>query len=598
MPHALRTLVPAALASLAVAVPATAAPIRIGVDPYTGSTSGQHATAVEPDSFSWGSKIVTAFQVGRFEEGGGANVGWATSADAGKTWKHGVMPGLTTVAGGTHERVTDASVAYDARHSTWLAISDPLGPPPAVRGEAILVNRSADGFSWSKPVVVTNAVGSQDFDKTWVTCDNTPTSPFYGNCYAEFDDIGADGLVLMSTSSDGGKTWGAPKHTPNNATGLAGLPVVQPNGKVVVPYLSADETQLLAFRSIDGGATWDVPSLVSNIVHHGVPGQMRSGPLPSVDTDKDGRIYAAWEDCRFRASCAANDIVISSSTDGIAWSPKPARVPLATVTSDQESFIPGLAVRHASSGDTAHLALAYHYMPSTFCEFDTCQVHVGFSESHDRGATWTTPVDLSGAMKPIWMAATSEGFMTGDYISTSFAGGSPHPVFALARCPVNGRFDEAIYAANPPFGKGGPNCGPPPRARVLTNLDANPFRFAAKDSGPSIVNKGGTLVTYNSSAAGRTRFRIRRSEQRQGSVCGPPVNGKPRTCRVWIRVPGEFFRNDVKGANSFHFSGRLDGKKLRPALYRLGALPKDPNRPPAKTAYTQFRIVSSSRTAW
>jgi hypothetical protein len=34
--------------------------------------------------------------------------------------------------------------------------------------------------------------------------------------------------------------------------------------------------------------------------------------------------------------------------------------------------------------------------------------------------------------------------MVGDYISTSFSGGTPHPVFAVANAPSGGTFDEAI----------------------------------------------------------------------------------------------------------------------------------------------------------
>jgi hypothetical protein len=322
---------------------------------------------------------------------------------------------------------------------------------------------------------------------------------------------------------------------------------------------------------------------------------MRASPLPSVDVDNNGRIYVAWEDCRFRPSCKANDIVISTSDDGASWSNEPQRVPLGPAGGDQEDFVPGLAVGPGTGGSTARLALAYHYMPSNFCEFDTCQVHVGITQSFDQGASWSAPVDLTGGMKPVWMANTNDGYMTGDYISTSFAGGTPHPVFALARCPANGKLDQAIYAASPPFGKGAANCPPPLPARTLSNLAANPFEFRARSTGPSMVARGGTVVSYRASAAGRTRFRIRRSEQRTGSVCGPPVNGKPRTCRVWVRVPGEFFHKDVAGANSFHFSGWIGGQKLKPALYRFGALPKDGNRPPAKTAYTRFRISAPSR---
>ena len=39
--------------------------------------------------------------------------------------------------------------------------------------------------------------------------------------------------------------------------------------------------------------------------------------------------------------------------------------------------------------------------------------------------------------------------MLGDYISTSFASGTPVAVLALASRPAAGRLDEAIYAAAP-----------------------------------------------------------------------------------------------------------------------------------------------------
>ena len=49
------------------------------------------------------------------------------------------------------------------------------------------------------------------YDKNWTTCDNTSTSPYYGNCYAEWDQAYGSGDVLMSRSHDGGLIWaGAP----------------------------------------------------------------------------------------------------------------------------------------------------------------------------------------------------------------------------------------------------------------------------------------------------------------------------------------------------------------------------------------------------
>ena len=47
--------------------------VQISSDPYTNTTS-QHRTEVEPDTFASGKTIVSAFQVGRFFDGGSSNI--------------------------------------------------------------------------------------------------------------------------------------------------------------------------------------------------------------------------------------------------------------------------------------------------------------------------------------------------------------------------------------------------------------------------------------------------------------------------------------------------------------------------------------------
>src|SRR5947208_4605077 len=72
---------------------------RLSTDTFTNASS-QHATEVEPDTFAFGSTIVSAFQVGRIFSGGGADIGFATSTDGGTTWTGGLLPGITTFQGG------------------------------------------------------------------------------------------------------------------------------------------------------------------------------------------------------------------------------------------------------------------------------------------------------------------------------------------------------------------------------------------------------------------------------------------------------------------------------------------------------------------
>lgn len=246
-----------------------------------------------------------------------------------------------------------------------------------------------------------------------------------------------------------GLTWSSPVPVQSNTKGIGGQPVVQHDGRVVVPIdgFNGHRFTLLSFISTDGGASWSNPSLVAKVAYHTPAGGIRAGiPLPSAEVDASGRVYVAWPDCRFEAGCAANDIVLSTSTDGVSWSPV-SRVPADEVGTGVDHFIPGLGVNPATSGASAHLGLAYYLYPDANCTAATCQLDVGFISSADGGATWSASVQLAGPMSLSWLAPTSQGMMVGDYISTSFSGGVAYPTFAVASAPTNGVFDEATFTA-------------------------------------------------------------------------------------------------------------------------------------------------------
>jgi hypothetical protein len=433
----------------AVVVTATASanvPLtQVNADPYTNTTS-QHATEVEPDTFAHHGTVVAAFQVGRFFNGGASDIGVVRSGDGGATWDAPGFLHLTFNSGDStspYERVSDPSVAYDAAHGVWLVSSIPLLPSTAV--PTVFVNRSTDdGLTWGPAISLPPPVAhSADLDKNWTACDNHASSPFYGHCYTELDNFGDGDRELMSTSTDGGLTWSTPIQTAGHDKGLGGQPVVQPSGRVIVPFESLNGT-ISSFYSDDGGASWVKAVKVAGIRFHGVAGNLRTSPLPSAEIAADGRVFVAWEDCRFRKKCASNDIVFSTSTDGVNWSGV-ARVPIDDVNSGADHFIPGLAVDPTGSGSSTKLALTYYFYPDATCA-GGCQLDVGYISSPDAGAHWGAPTQLAGPMTLDQIAQTSQGPMVGDYISTSFSGGLATTVFAVGKPTTTSAFDEAMYA--------------------------------------------------------------------------------------------------------------------------------------------------------
>ena len=437
---------------------------ELSTDTFTNPGS-QHATEVEASAAASGSTIVSAFQVGRIFNGGASDIGFATSTNAGSTWINGFLPGLTIYEQGTFDAASDPVVAFDAAHSTWLISSLALG-----NADHIVVSRSPDGVTWGDPITVSS---THDSDKNWIACDNTPASPYFGHCYTQWDDPSAQDLIWMSTSTDGGLTWAPARNTTDLAAGIGGQPVVQPNGTVVVPIEITTGAQVLAFTSTNGGNSWSASTTISSITDHLVAGNLRTSALPSAAVDAAGTVYAIWQDCRFRTGCSSNDLVMSTSTDGATWT-TPVRIPIDSLTSTVDHFIPGLAVETATSGSTAHLALTYYYYSSANCGASTCALYTGFISSPDGGNTWTAPQTLAGPMSLPWLPNTFAGLMVGDYVATAYSGGKAFAIFAAAQTNSGALFDEPIYTTTS-------GLTAAQNAAVFTSATEQPVRNAHSD---------------------------------------------------------------------------------------------------------------------
>ncbi|HEY6769493.1 MAG TPA: sialidase family protein [Candidatus Sulfotelmatobacter sp.] len=439
--HALLLCLFAVFGLVAQSASAQNSTVRISMDNLTNSDS-VHKTEVEPDSFAWGSTIVSAFHVARRPGSigwGSGDVGYSTSTDAGKTWKYGDLPGLTVnYKGGTYGAAADPSVAYDAKHGEWLISTLPLAGLSCCNSIGdVAVSRSTNALTWGNPIIIDK---THLDDKNWTVCDNTATSPFYGNCYTEWDQAFGSGDVLMSVSADGGLTWGAGLASSDHAGGLGGEPVVQPNGTVIVPFEGGG---IDVFSSTNGGKSWGKSKAIAGITSHTVAGGMRNPNLPSASIDGAGNVYVIWSDCRFRTGCSSNDIVMSTSANGTTWSAV-ARVPIDPTTSTVDHFIAGIGVDPATSGTGAHITIVYYYYPTAKCTASTCQLDVGFTTSTDGGATWTAGAKLAGPMKLAWLPVSDNGPMVADYIGVSYVNGNPFGVFAVAKANTGTTYSEAI----------------------------------------------------------------------------------------------------------------------------------------------------------
>jgi hypothetical protein len=417
----------------------------------------EHQTELETDTFSWGTTIVSAFQVGRDNPTYGAQaIGWATSTDRGVTWKSGILPGLTASSpvhpNATYPVVVNQSVAYSAKAATWLIPTVTyVASGTGFTEKALMVSRSTDGITWKDAItaVPTNV------DKAWGVCDNTTTSPFYGNCYVAYSQLNSSGKLAFVTSKDGGLTWSAPVLTAASVTGYNTNPTVEPNGTLVV--VATDYTlnglngsKLFSVVSTDGGKTFGALKPIATIQYHTPAGGVRALNKPSVDVDASGVVYAAWGDCRFEAACATNDIVYATSSDGVTWS-APIRVASDPIGSNVDHFIPGFAVKPGTSGSTAQLSVVYYTYKNATCTASTCLLDAAYTTSLNGGATWSSPYKLNTTSMPLaWLAAGNRGPMVGDYESVSFIGNRAIVVYPVATAPTNGTYHEGEYATRFP----------------------------------------------------------------------------------------------------------------------------------------------------
>jgi hypothetical protein len=277
------------------------------------------------------------------------------SEDAGRTWRaaEGVAPANYKISG-------DVSVAFDNQGHAFICYIafDKLGTfnywAHGATRNGVFVRRSLDGGkTWEAnhvPVAEQPTQPEIPFeDKPYIVAD-TSKSRYAGNLYVGWTRWRiADSQMVISRSTDDGKTWSAPMEIDRHpglprddngaAEGFDGA--VGPDGRLYAIWSQGDDIMFTLSR--DGGKTF---SRARAIIHtapimFAVQTLERANGFPQIAMDpRSQKLYLTWSDYRN----GDLDIFCATSTDGgKKWS-EPVRVNNDPVHDGADQFFQWLAV--------------------------------------------------------------------------------------------------------------------------------------------------------------------------------------------------------------------------------------------------------------
>ena len=313
-----------------------------------------------------------------------SSAGFYRSADGGATWSAGIIPGLVradTAAPGPYEAAGDPAVAAGPNGTFWHA---DIAFDRTDAANAIAVSRSADGGkTWSTHFVVQTSAtaGKRIFnDKDWVAAD--PTDSTGNTAYVAWNlDKNRSSAIVISKTTDGGRTWSVPKKVSNVfTTDISATVVVGNDGTVYVTFEATTSSgDAVAFAvSHNGGTTFKTKLIAPiNDIPSPLPGAtFRDNSFPALAID-GSTLHVAWSNWN---GTDADVVYMRSANGGTTWS-----APTAIGGGPGDQFFPWIAARNGTvyaswfnraSGDTYTIAGA---------------------ASTNSGATWSAPVTLSTA---------------------------------------------------------------------------------------------------------------------------------------------------------------------------------------------------------
>jgi hypothetical protein len=215
---------PAAWLARAADAAAIAALSEVALDPRVGSNLrlGDDPSTLPPNlraqaephiarSQASSNFLVATFQEGRFTTSGAVDCGYSVTTDGGLSWSRALIPNLTVTSGGRYSRATDPVAGIDLNGSVYL---NTLGAiDQGFTRAAILVSRSTDGgATFGAPATVYRPRKTTVFpDKPWMainTFANTNTAGRILVTFTLFSNLNRDGGSIRRAFSDnGGISW-------------------------------------------------------------------------------------------------------------------------------------------------------------------------------------------------------------------------------------------------------------------------------------------------------------------------------------------------------------------------------------------------------
>ncbi|HVH88279.1 MAG TPA: sialidase family protein [Terriglobales bacterium] len=392
------------------------------------------------------------------------------SFDGGSSWTGADAPLPPAKGANGIDFGSDPSLVFDTQGNLFYSyIVVFFGGGNGINGTEMAVAKSADGGrSFPSANYFSFSGGSDHFnDKPMITADRSPGSPLRDNIYVAWDAASggsSGGGIRVASSSDHGTSFTVTRADDPTGPGrsIGAVPFVGPNGELYVAWNDYLAHAITFNRSLDGGATWGTPVVISTNTlgfQDAIPAISFRGALlyPACDADRSngqhkGRLYCTWMDL---TSAGVTDIFASfSDTNGATWS---APMPITDQLGMVDRFYPWLSVDPTSGTvnisfyDTRNDTTGFRYMTDVY-----------FTQSTDGGTTWRLPNtrvssassnehDCDGLFP---CPGIDYGNQYGDYTGLVSYNGVSHPIwtdsrhnlFPAAGCRTNLTMEEVFTA--------------------------------------------------------------------------------------------------------------------------------------------------------